>query len=412
MWNNPQLPKFGPLSGVKVVHATLAQSGPIAAQMMADYGADVLWVENALAPDISRFAKSWALDNDRKNQRNLSLNIPTPEGKKVLLKLLEEADIFIENSKGGQYEKWGLTDEVLWEANPKLVIAHISGFGLTGLPEYVSRAALDSVAQAYSGYTFSNANPMTPPYGAPYAADFFTAIFTAMTALAALTKARETGVGESIDLAQFEIMMKVTQYLSDWLTDHKVEEQAGYPSRYAGAGVFPCKDGEFLQTYFIGAGILKKVIPLVGLEYGTEEYPKGVSMILNTSPEGKKFTEAVKNYLLTMTAKEAEKKLLAESLPVSKINTYKDVEEDPHVQARDMISEWTTFKGAKVRAASIVPKFKKHPTQIWRSAPYQGMDNEEILQQIGYSSEEIKALYDNQILTKDEEMKFCMPFSK
>jgi L-carnitine CoA-transferase len=412
MWENKNLPSFGPLSGVKVVHATLAAAGPVAAQLLADYGADVIWIENALIPDITRFSRSFAIESDRKNQRNLALNIPTPEGKEILLSLLKDADIFLEASKGGQYKKWGLTDEALWEVNPKLVIAHISGFGQTGLSEYINRASYDSIAQAFSGYTFSNANPDTAPYAAPYTADFMTALYGTLSMLAALNKAKETGIGESIDIAQYEVMMRSQQYISDWFSEDRLVEQAGYPSYYSGCGVYPCKDGEYIQVFFLGAGVLKKAIPLVGLEYGSKDYPENISMLLANSDAGKRFTEAVTAYLVQKTAREAQAEMLALSLPVNKINNYQDLEEDPHVKAREMISEWESFKGAAVRAVSIVPKFKKNPGKIWRPAPYLGMDNEEILGQLGYPTEKIEELYKKRIISKDAAMKFCVPFEK
>jgi L-carnitine CoA-transferase len=412
MWANKELPVFGTLSGVKVVHATLAVSGPFSAQLLADYGADVIWVENALAPDITRFSRTYAVESDRKNQRNLALNIPTPEGKEILLGLLKDAEIFIENSKGGQYESWGLTDEVLWKVNPKLVIGHISGFGLTGRPEYIKRAALDTIAQAFSGYTWANANPTTAPYGGPQTADFMSAMFATISVLAALVKARATGIGESIDIAMYEVMMRSQQYISDWFSTNRVVEQSGYPSPYGGSGSFPCKDGKYVQVYFIGSGVLRKAIPLVGLEYGTKDYPENTGLLLSNTDAGKRFTEAVKAYLASKTADEAEAEMLALGLPASKINDYQDVEDDPQVKAREMISEWKSFKGTDVRAVSIVPKFKKNPGKMWRPAPYMGMDNEEILGELGYSSEKVEDLYKKMIIAKDAEMKLCVPFGE
>lgn len=413
MWKNNNLPEFGTLSGVKVVHATQSTAGPFGVQMLADYGADVIWLENAMAPDIVRFSRSYAIESERKNQRNLALNIPTPEGKEILLKLLKDADVFVETSKGGQYAKWGLSDETLWEINPKLIIVHISGFGQTGLPEYVSRASFDPIAQAFSGYTFANANPTTAPYAVgPYTADFVTALFSAMSIMAALYKVRQTGIGESIDLAQYEVMMRSQQYIADWFSDHRYVEQAGHPSAYAGCGVFACKDGEYIQLFLIGPAVLRKAIPLFGLEYGSQDYPENVSLIYAKTDAGKRFNEAIKAYLSQKTAFEAQAELLGDGFPVCKIYNYEDLENDPHVKAREVISEWQTFKGATARAVGIVPKFKNYPGQIWRAAPYQGMDNEEVLREIGYTAEEIEDLYQNKIIGKDAKMKFCVPFDK
>lgn len=153
------IPTFGPLSGLKVVHSSQSVAGPFAADMMADMGADVIWIENAAGQDVSRIAPGMAAQLDRRNMRNIALNVNTPKGREVFLKLMADADIFVEASRPGQYGKWNLSDEVLWEHNPKLVIAHISGFGQYGDPGYVRRASYDPIAQAFSGNMYMNGRP-------------------------------------------------------------------------------------------------------------------------------------------------------------------------------------------------------------------------------------------------------------
>ena len=145
-----EMPEFGLLSGLKVVHASSVVAGPIAAELMAENGADVIWIESKRALDTNRGKGGMGAESERRNMRNISFDIPTDEGKKILRALLEDADVFIESSKGGQYARWGLTDDVLWSWNPKLVIAHFSGYGQTGDPDYVSRGCYDPVCQAFS----------------------------------------------------------------------------------------------------------------------------------------------------------------------------------------------------------------------------------------------------------------------
>jgi len=411
MWANKNLPQFGVLSGVKIVHADQSTAGPAASSIMADLGADVIWVENALSPDISRGAYSYDTESDRRNQRDLALNIPTQEGKQILLELLKDADIFIESSKGGQYEKWGLTDEVLWAANPRLVICHISGFGQTGLPEYVQRGSFDAVAQAFAGYTYANQNPGQAPFPVgPYAADWITALFAAISCLAALNKAKETGVGESIDLAQYEVVARAQQFQADFLTERRMVEFAGATSPFAGWGTYRCTDGVYIQLCLIGAGIVKKAVPFFGLEYGTEVIPQGQALLYRNTEGGKAFEAKIAEYLSTRTADEAQREMLAAGLTVQKVNTLGDMDEDPHVKMRGTVQEWTNFKGAKVRAVAGVPKFTRHPAKNWRPAPYVGMDNEEILGELGYTPEQIRALYDNRVLSHDPEMTFTYPY--
>lgn len=411
MWKNKELPEFGPLAGVRIVHCTQSTAGPFGVQLMADYGADVLWLENALAPDIARTSRQWATEVERRNQRNLALNIPTEEGKKIFLEIIKDADIFVEASKGGQWAKWGLSDEAMWEVNPRLIICHISGFGQTGLPDYVSRPSYDAIAQAFGGLTNYNRNPETPPYPiGPYTADYMTALFVPTACLAALTRVRQTGIGESIDMAQYEIIARCQQYMPDWFTEHKTYATAGEPSFMAGWGCYECSDGAYLQCCLIGPGILKKALPFFNLEYGSDLFPAGVALLQRHEENGQVFEAKLVEYLSAKTAEEAQAEMIGAGLPVSKVNTFEDLENDPHVQARDIITEHTNFKGAQVRYVGVVPKFKNYPGRTWRPSPYVGMDNEEVLREIGYSEDQIKELYEQRIISKDTEMRWTGPW--
>lgn len=411
MWANKSLPRFGNLQGVKVVHQTSSTAGPFAVQLLADQGADVVWLENSLTPDIVRTSRTWSVEAERRNQRGMSLNLPTPEGKEVLFKLLADADVYVENTKGNQYAKWGLTDEVLWQANPRLVICHISGFGQSGLPEYVARPSYDAIAQAFSGYMYVNRNPQTAPYAVgPYVTDYFTALFAAYAVTAALYRVRDTGVGESIDCAQIDVAARVQQFGPDWFTDQVEKEVTGSPSPFAGVGAFICKDGAYLQLSLGGPSQVRRTCELLGITYGDAEIPVGTPVLFRGTPGAAKFDSALIAYCATKSAKEAETELLAQGLAVNKVNTLQDFVDDPHVQARGIIEEWVNVKGATVRAVGPVPSFAHNPGQHWRPAPAWGQDNEEVLAELGYSPEQIAALYEHGILNHDPEMTFTMPY--
>lgn len=141
-------PSFGVLDGLKVVYQATEIAAPTAAAMMTDWGADVVWIENTSVGDTMRDT-AFIKEQARRNQRSVSMNPFSEEGRAVLLRLLEDADVFIEAGKGPGYPRRGLTDEVLWSANPRLVIVHVSGYGQTGSEERIHRPAYDHVMQAY-----------------------------------------------------------------------------------------------------------------------------------------------------------------------------------------------------------------------------------------------------------------------
>ena len=154
-------PSFGVLDDVKIVFAAMEEAIPRACNIMADWGADVTWLENTGYGDTVRDAKN-AAQAERRNCRSVALNQFTPEGKEVLLKMLKDTDIFFESSKGGTWDRKGFTDEDMWAVNPKLIIVHCSGYGKFGDPDRVKRPAYDGTVGPYAGFTCQNGTPEQP----------------------------------------------------------------------------------------------------------------------------------------------------------------------------------------------------------------------------------------------------------
>jgi L-carnitine CoA-transferase len=409
MVKRAEVPDFGVLSGVRVVHASASVAGPFANQLLAEMGADVIWLESSQAPDVSRMRNGASIENERRNMRNLALNIPTDEGKKILFDLLKEADIFIEASKGGQYERWGLTDEVLWEANPKLVIVHISGFGLTGDPSFIPRASYDPIAQAFSGLMVMQGYPGLPPIPAHMLpTDYLTGIMAATAALGALYRAQRTGIGDSIDIAQYEVAFrcqgqKAFEYLNLGI-EYEPEGQLNPNS--CGWGVYKCKDDKYVYLVCIGVAILKALLPLLDLEFGTEDYPPLQSNVFRNTPAGEEFEKRLVALCESHSAYELEEMLSSKNIPCCRVMEYKDIAEHPHYKARETIVEWPgveggRYEGKTLRGTASPLRFKHRPSLIWRGAPPRGLDTEDILADAGYSPEKIKELYDQKVIYRD-----------
>lgn len=396
------VPVFGALSGVKVLNASLTIAGPFAAQMMADFGADVIWLESPLMMDIARTGSQMLGQQDRRNQRTISLNIPSPEGREIFLRLIKAADIFIEASKGGQYAKWGLTDEVLWEHNPALVIVHISGFGQDGIKRHVARPSFDPIAQAFGCFMNLNGFPDRPPIAAvPFVADYFTGLFALGGALAALYKARETGRGDSIDVAQYETMIRLQPYLLDYMNlGVKPRREGSQSAVLAGWGSFPCRDGQNIFIAIGGGGVLKNALQFLGLEFGSAEFPSNKPNVFRDTPGGVLLTKKLEEYCTAKTAAEAEDELIDAGVPCSIIMDYEMAVTHPHYQAREVFIEWETMAGQKIKGINTFPKFKNNPGKVWRAMPGIGMDNEEILADLGLTDSEIQSLYEKKVIVK------------
>lgn len=402
---NSDIPKFGPLSGIKVLSCGLSTSAPYAAAMMADFGAEVIFVESPLVKDQYRTTDSMSyLNKERRNHRAMALNVVEPEGQEVLLKLVKEADIFIENSKAHAWDKRGLTDEVLWQANPKLVILHISGYGLTGDPEYLKRGSYDAIGQAFSGFMNMNGDPDGLPAPAPsYLGDYVVALIGSWSCLAAYIKAKETGKGDSIDLSQFEALLSIQAgFPSDWINYGIERKRSGSESpTFAGCKPYKCKDGEYIYIFFLSTLTLKKGLPLLGLEFGSPEFPEDKYAVFKGTPGGELLEQKLTEFCAARTVLDAEKELNDCGIVSSAIVTYKTMMDHPHYKARGVFQEYDAFEGGKFIAPALCPRFKNYPGKVWRKAPSYGMDNEDILEELGYAPEKVQELYLKNIIKQD-----------
>ena len=301
-------PSFGCLDGVKVVYAAVELACPKAADLMADWGADVTWLENTGAGDTIRDT-AYVKQAERRNQRSVSMNYFSDEGKEILFKMLADADVFIEASKGGTWARKGITDEVLWEINPKLVIVHLSGFGQSGDPKMVKRAAYDLTVMAYSGYMSQNGTQEQPMNPGPYAGDYFNSLMIVSSTLAALHKANRTGKGESIDLAMYETLLAIGQYyLVDYLNDGVKWPRPGARNQnLCGIGEFECKDG-FLGVCLYGVDQNKYFLETIGLGHlwGTEDIPEDTSGLWLANPHAAEIEAAFEAYCLEHSKYEIE----------------------------------------------------------------------------------------------------------
>lgn len=402
MVKRADIPEFGCLSGIRVLSNTQSIAGPFIATLMAEQGADVIW--NEWHMDGVRNSKTM-IEQNRRNERNISLNWSAPEARDVFLRLIKDVDILIEANKGGTFEKKGLSDEVLWEVNPKLVIVHISGFGQWGDPDWVSRPSWDAVGQAASGYQNFNGFPDRDPIpGNPYPCDYFSAMFGLFGALSGYIKAQKTGRGESIDVAQYEVMMRVdSAYWSMHMTD-------GFPITRTGSGNpsaaamdnYRCKDGNLITILVVGYVALQGAMELLGLHFGSEEWPVPANKTFYAAgtDEGNRLDQKVREYCAAHTVEEVDRAFSKAGCPCSPIMTYELMKRNPHFKQREVFTEWENVEGRTIKGISMFPKFKNNPSKFWRTCPKQGQDTEDVMSDLGYSAEQINEMIEKKVIRK------------
>jgi L-carnitine CoA-transferase len=389
------VPQSGLLQGVRVISTGVIVAGPLAAGLLAEFGADVVHIESPIVPDLLRQQRS-TFGLQHRNQRLMTLDIPSPEGKRIFLQLLADADIWVESSKGGTYDRWGLSDDEIWTVNPALVIVHVSGFGQSGEPDMIGRPGFDAVAQAYSGLMNWNGTPSSGPLlSKPTMGDHIPALFAAFAAAAALHRARATGIGESVDLAQFEALLRVQgSMIMHFLNDAIVYPRVGNANvRWAGTDTFRCADDRWVFVQITGKSSWANAATFFR-QQGTAAFPDALEMVERHSVAGEQLHELLTEYCAQHPAREVETALAATGIACSRVMAPQDLVDDGHYQARETFTQWfDESEGVVVRGPNIVPRVRNHPTEIWRAGPRYSADTADILAELGYDAQAREALY-------------------
>ena len=401
-----EIPVFGPLQGVKVVSVVNNVAGPILAGFYGEMGAQVTYVENSNAPDTLRLLPPgfyWSLEH--RNQLNINLDFSVEEGLEVFKKLLETNDIFVENGKVGNFEKFGLSDEQIHKINPRLIIVHISGFGQTGDPDYIKRGAIDAIGQAFSGYMNMNGMPGDdmPPLAAKYnTCDYTTGLMATISSLAALYRREKTGEGEVIDLAMYEAMLRIGGMpLSLGLNIGREAVRPGnVPMESPGLGTYKCKDGKWVYWVAAYGPILRRTLKLLGLD-NDPDIPATYRLDRSNPVVNEKIANAHIKFCEERDALQVEKEVNAVGGLCSAVMTYADMQNHPHYQKRGSFMEWVDpWKNQTVKGLTPPARFKNNPSQIWRGGPTVGMDNDDILLELGYTEQQIAEMYEKKAIKK------------
>ncbi|WP_026460756.1 L-carnitine CoA-transferase [Schaalia suimastitidis] len=389
-----QKPSFGVLDGVKVVYSAVEIAAPTAAAIMGEWGADVTWIENIWTGDSMRDT-TWVKEMERRNMRSISMNPFTDDGKEALRAIVKDADIFIESSKGPMYARKGITDEFLWEINPKLVIVHVSGFGQWGDDTQVNSAAYDLTVAAYAGIVAQNGTVDQPMNISPYLGDYINSLMIISSSLAALHRVAITGEGESIDLAMYETLLRVgTYYMMDYMNAGITYPRPGARHQnLCGIGIYECRDG-YIGLCLYGVPQNKYLLETIGLGdlWGTDEYPEDTSALWLSGPKADLIQDTLEAYLKTQSKYDVQADFVAHRIAAQVVNEFGDILDAEHVKARECFIEWENAAGQTVKGLNTFPKFARNPGAFWRPMPALGEDTRDVLRRAGLSDEAIDAL--------------------
>ncbi|MCX7211930.1 MAG: CaiB/BaiF CoA-transferase family protein [Burkholderiales bacterium] len=389
-----------PLEDVVVLDLSHALAGPHCSTMLADYGATVFKLESPDGGDISRAwgaaaggggAESAYFVSLHRNKRGLSINLKSPEGKELFLKVIEKADVMIENFRPGALEKLGLGYAAVSARNPGIIYASISGFGQDG--PYRERAAMDLILQAESGMiSITGEEGGSGVRCGTSIADMTAGMYAAFGIMLALRVKDKTGQGQRIDMSMMEGQLGL---LNTMIASYGVEREMPAPMGTAYKALLPyqtlrTKTGDLAIA--VGSEKLwKEFCPAIGRpDLLTDERFVGNRLRVTNRTA---LIDIVQTALLTKTYEEWEQIFLKAGIPVGAVNNIGQVVDHPQVAARESLITMDHPRSGKVLMANVPVRLSKTPGSVRTPAPALGEHTGEILQELlGLSSAEVARL--------------------
>lgn len=396
----------GPLAGLRVLEACTTWAGPMCTSLLADLGADVIKVELPEGEVIRRMLP-YLPDSDpplpiphatvNRNKRSLSLDLRTPEGRDVFLKVAAHVDVVVQNFRPGTMDKWGVGYEDVRKVKPDIVYVSISGFGQFG-PDH-DRAGYDTLAQALSGFMALNGEPHGNPVRAATAfGDDLAGLHAALSTLAAIYHHRQTGEGQHIDVS---LLDSVLFQSNGFLTLGALgipNPRLGNESPFAfPANVYACRDG-YIRLAVVLDSHWKILTRLIGRpELGDDPEYATLTKRMNHREE---VNTMIATWCAARSAEETISQCIKAGLAVAPIRTYDQAARDPHILARDMLQDTLQANGTTIPITGPAAKFSRTPTCVRTAAPAIGAHDEEILGSVGLSMTEIETLREKGVLIK------------
>lgn len=387
----------GALAGVKVVDLSRVLGGPYATQILGDHGAEVIKIEPPggdetrewgppFRPDEGQRGPSAYYLNVNRNKRGLALDLRKPDGREALLRLLQDADVLVENFKSGTLEKWDLGFEaVLQPMFPRLVQARISGFGSEG--PYGGFPGYDAVVQTMTGLSSVTGSPASGPVkmGSPVV-DLASGLNAVIGILLALRERDRTGKGQFVEVALYDVGLSLLHpHSANWLWGHKMPVLVGnaHPN-VAPYDLFATAT----RPVFLGVGNdgqVKKAFAVLGVPELSDDPRFNTMAARNTNRA--ELTAILAPIFAKHDGVALARTLLEAGVPAGPLNNVQEALEEPHTAVRQMTVETEGYKGigSPIKLSMTPPSLRTLPPDF-------GADTEAVLTEAGYDAEAIAAL--------------------
>ncbi|WP_282395665.1 CoA transferase [Pseudomonas sp. PS01298] len=378
-----------PLEGIKVVEMGQLIAGPFAAKILAEFGAEVIKIEPPVTGDPLR---KWRLLHDgtsvwwaaqSRNKQSVTLDLRQAEAREVVKRLVQDADILIENFRPGTLEKWGLGWDELSAINPGLVMLRVSGYGQTG--PYRDLPGFGVIGEAMGGLRHLSGEPgRTPVRVGVSIGDSLSALHGVIGVLLALRhREQHGGAGQQVDVALYESVFNMMESLiPEYSVFGSVREPAGSSlPGIAPTNAYRCKDGKYALIAGNGDSIYRRLMEKIQrLDLADDpELAQNDGRVRHVA----RIDAAISTWTAERSLDDVLAALKDANIPSGKIYDAADIAADPHYQARDMLLASQLDDGTPVTLPGIVPKLMATPGRVHSRAPALGQHTDAVLARIG-----------------------------
>ncbi|MEV0720304.1 CoA transferase [Asanoa sp. NPDC050611] len=373
-----------PLSDVRVVELGQLLAGPFCGQLLGDFGAEVIKVEDPAKGDPMRqwgrekpYGKSLWWPVVARNKKSVTCDLRSAEGQELVRELVKHSDVLLENFRPGTLERWNLAPEQLWEINPRLIVTRVTGYGQTG--PYAARAGFGSIGEAMGGIRYVTGSVDEPPSRAGISlGDSLAAIHATLGTLVALHERERSGRGQVVDAAIYEsVLAMMESMLPEWqITGYQRERTGPVLPNVAPSNVYPTKGGESVLIAANQDTVFGRLAAVMGRPELTAD-PR----FATHSARGEYMAE-IDALIAEWTADQDPDELLAAlhagGVPAGRIYRAKDMFADPHFAARDAIVRLTDPGLGEIAMQNVFPKLSATPGQVRSTGPALGSSNDDI----------------------------------
>jgi crotonobetainyl-CoA:carnitine CoA-transferase CaiB-like acyl-CoA transferase len=384
-----------PLEGIRVLDLSRLVAGNMVSLQLADFGAEVIKIEDPRKGDPLR---DWRTHNISvhwkvyaRNKKSVTLNLRAAEGMDLLRKLVATSQVFIENYRPGTLEAMGIGPDVLHAINPKLILVRVSGWGQDG--PYRDKPGFGSLVEGMSTFASKNGFDDRPPVLPPLAlADMIAGLYGANAVLIALREVERGGKGQVIDLPLLDPIFSILgPEAALYKLTQKIEKRVGSLSNNtAPRNVYETKDGRFISISASIQSMAERLFRTIGRAdmINDPRFRTNTDRVKNIAETDRPVAEFIKARML------AENLAIFEKAEVTAAPVY-DIDQfiaDPHVQARQIVTELPDDEMGSVPMHAVVPRLSGTPGEIRTPAPALGQHNDEILGGLGLSPAAIENL--------------------